>query len=55
MSHNHHGGAFGALALVAAIAFAFGPRTARAVVGGALLVALMAFLYVTFRVITGTI
>ncbi len=53
--HNHHGGAFGALALVAAIAFAFGPRTARVVVGGAILIVAGFFLYIVVRVVTGTI
>lgn len=55
MSHNHHGGAFGALAIVAAIAYAFGPRTARVIVGGALLAVLAAFLYVSFLIIAGEI
>lgn len=44
MSHHHgHGSSIGAFALVAAIAFAFGPRTARIVVGSVLIGAPLAF------------
>jgi hypothetical protein len=53
--HHGHGGALGIFAIVAAIAFAFGARTARIVVGSALLIALACFAYVMFRVVTGTI
>jgi len=38
--HHRHGGAIGVFAIVAAIAFAFGLRTARIVVGAAIIVAL---------------
>lgn len=55
MNHHRHGGALGIFAIVAAIAFAFGARTARIVVGSVLLVALAFFGYVLFRVVTGTI
>lgn len=37
MTHHHGHGAFGAFAIVAAIAFAFGPRVARIVVGTVLI------------------
>lgn len=47
MTHNHgHGGTFGAIALIAAIAFAFGPRVARIVVGTALIAVLVFFVAV---------
>lgn len=49
----HH--AVGVLALVAAIAFAFGERTARVCVGGALIIGALAFLYVMLRIVEGTI
>ena len=49
----HHG--VGVLALVAAIAFAFGERTARFCVGAALVAMALAFLYVAFRIVSGTI
>ena len=56
MRHHHsHGGALGVFAIVAAIAFAFGERTARIVVGSALLIGLVCFAYVMFRVVSGTI
>lgn len=57
MTHGHHGhsGALGIFAIVAAIAFAFGVRTARVVVGGALLAGVAFFGYVMFRVVMGTI
>lgn len=48
-----HGGALGILAV--AIAFAFGIRTARIVVGSVLLIALACFAYIMFRVVNGTI
>jgi hypothetical protein len=53
--HHRHGGTLGIFAIVAAIAFAFGVRTARIVVGSALLIAAAFFAYVMFRVIMGTI
>jgi hypothetical protein len=49
----HH--AVGVFALVAAIAFAFGERTARVCVGVVLVVGALFFAYVVVRVITGTI
>jgi hypothetical protein len=57
MSYGHHGhsGAIGIFAIVAAIAFAFGIRTARIVVGTALLSVVVFFAYVMFRVVMGTI
>lgn len=55
MSHHHGHGAFGAFALVAAIAFAFGKRTAQVVVGSVLIVCLLAFAYVMARIVMGTI
>lgn len=55
-NHNHHGSdAFGLALLVGAIAFAFGARTARTVVQVALLTVLFVFLYVAFRVVSGTV
>ncbi len=56
MTHgHHHGSTVGVFALVAAIAFAFGVRTARIVVGSALLLGAAFFAYVMFRVVMGTI
>jgi hypothetical protein len=55
MSHHRHGHALGVFAIVAAIAFAFGERTARIVVGSALLIAAAFFGYVLLRVAMGTI
>jgi len=56
MTHGHrHGGSFSLFMLVAAITFAFGVRTARIVVGGALLIVTAFFAYVMFRVVMGTI
>jgi hypothetical protein len=52
---NHHGGTIGVFAIVAAIAFAFGIRTARIVVGTALLISVACFVYVMFRVVMGAI
>lgn len=49
----HH--SLGILAIVAAIGFAFGERTARACVGAALVIGLLAFLYVFVRVAMGTV
>jgi hypothetical protein len=57
MTHGHHshGGAIGIFAIVAAITFAFGVRTARIVVGSALLAGTAFFGYVMFRVVMGTL
>lgn len=52
--HHRYGGV-GLFMLVAAITFAFGVRTARIVVGGALLIVTAFFAYVMFRVVMGTI
>lgn len=49
----HH--ALGVGLLVYLIAFAFGKRTARAVVGAALILGTLAFAYVMFRIVGGTI
>lgn len=49
----HH--TIGLAALVYAIAFAFGERTARVVVGSALILATLAFVYVMYRIVGGTI
>lgn len=53
--HHRHSGALGVFALVAAITFAFGVRTARIIVGSALLVGVAFFVYVIFRIVMGTI
>lgn len=56
MSNGHHGmGGFGLFAFVAAIAFAFGGTAARVVVGTGLIACALAFAYVMFRIVTGTI
>lgn len=49
----HH--AIGLGLLVSAIAFAFGQRTAQACVGAVLILGALAFAYIMFRIITGTI
>lgn len=49
----HH--AIGLGLLVAAIAFAFGERTARVCVAGALICGALTFAYVMFRIVSGTI
>lgn len=49
----HH--TIGIAALVYAIAFAFGERTARVVVGAVLVAGLVFFAYVVVRIMTGTI
>ena len=49
----HH--ALGLGLLVALIAFAFGKRTAQICVGAVLILGALAFLYIMFRIITGTI
>jgi hypothetical protein len=48
-------GAFGAVAIVGLIAFAFGRRTAQFCVGAMLILAALAFVYVMARVVEGTI
>lgn len=56
MTHNHHlGHGFGAFAIVAAVAFAFGLRTARVLVGAVLVAATLFFAYIMFRIVMGTI
>lgn len=55
MNHVPHGHGLGIFAIVAAIAFAFGVQTARVIVGSVLIVALLFFLYVMYRVVAGTI
>lgn len=49
----HHG--LGALAIVAAIAYAFGERAARVFVGSVLVAGLAFFGYIMFRIVSGTI
>lgn len=49
----HH--ALGGLAIVGLIAFAFGVRTAQAVVGFVLISGALGFAYVMYRIATGTI
>lgn len=49
----HH--ALGVGLLVFLIAFAFGERAARASVGAVLIVIAVAFLYVMYRIVSGTI
>lgn len=49
----HH--TIGVFAIVAAIAFAFGERTARAAVAAALILGTLAVLYVFVRVAMGTV
>lgn len=49
----HH--AVGVFAIVSAIAFAFGERTARVIVGGSLLVMLAGALYVAALIVSGAI
>jgi hypothetical protein len=53
MKHHAHG--IGLFAIVAAIAFAFGMRTARIVVGAVLVAGVAFFAYVLIRVAMGTI
>lgn len=56
MNHRHsHSGTIGVFAIVAAIAFAFGARTARIVVGSALLIGAAFFGYVIFSVWVGMV
>lgn len=49
----HH--AIGAAAIAAFIMFAFGEKAARAIVGTVLAGAALAFAYVMFRIVSGTI
>jgi len=44
-----------ALGIITAIAFAFGERTARVIVGSVLIIGALAFAYVIFRIATGTV
>lgn len=55
MTHRGHNGTLGVFAIVAAIAFAFGVRTAQVVVAVVLLFGVAFFTYVMFRIITGTV
>lgn len=55
MTHHHTPHGLGALALIGAIAFVFGARTARIIVGSVLLAGGLFFAYVMFRIVTGTI
>lgn len=56
MRHHHsHGGALGIFAIVAAIAFAFGERTARIIVGSALLIGAAFFAHIIISVWVETI
>lgn len=55
MTHSHHGGTIGIFAVVAAIAFAFGVRTAQIIVGSALIAGAAFFGYVMLRVVMGTL
>lgn len=45
----------GLVALIGLVAFAFGENTARTLVGTVLLTGALAFAYVMFRVVSGTI
>lgn len=49
----HH--AFGIGLLVYLVAFAFGERTARVLVGSTLIAGVLAFAYIMVRVVSGTI
>lgn len=56
MTHRAgHGGVWGAFAIVAAIAFVFGVKTARVMVGTVLVAGALFFAYVMFRIVMGTI
>lgn len=55
MTRHRTGHGFGALAFVAAVAFAFGIPAARALVGAVLVAGGLFFAYIMFRVITDTI
>ena len=54
-NHSGHGGLLALSAIVYVIAYVFGKRVARMVVGTALLVVLACFAYVMFRIVTGTL
>lgn len=49
----HHG--LGFFAAAAIITFVFGAPAARVIIGGTMLVLFLAFVYVMFRIVTGTI
>lgn len=53
MHHHNHG--LGPLLLIGAIAFVFGERVARGIVGTVLLAGLGFFAYVAWRVVMGTL
>lgn len=55
MNHHRTSHGFGALAFVAAVAFAFGIPAARVLVGAVLVAGGLFFAYVMVRVIMGTI
>lgn len=57
MSHRGHNmhGSLAIVAICAAIAFAFGGNAARVVVGAGLIACALAFAYIAFRVVMGTI
>lgn len=55
MSHHRHSHAMGVFAIVAAVAFVFGKRTAQWVVGVPLVLGALFFVYVMFRIISGTV
>lgn len=47
--------AIGGLAILGLIAFAFGERVARIIVGAGLIIAALGFAYIMYRVVSGTI
>lgn len=49
----HHG--LGLFAAAALLVFVFGAKAARIIIGGGLAVAALAFAYVMFRIVTGTV
>lgn len=57
MSYSNHGHShmFGLAAIVYVIAYVFGKHVARVVVGSALVVGLVCFAYVMFRIVGETI
>lgn len=57
MSHggHHMHGSIAIFAICAAIAFAFGGRAARVVVGTGLIACALAFAYIAFRIVMGTL
>jgi hypothetical protein len=48
-------GAIGVLAIIALVGWVFGERTAKALVGSVLIMIVLAFLYVMYRIVTETI